>query len=277
MATIHNTNPLLPEIYQIKSVTQETRDTFTLVLSQHKKSAPSFAPGQFNMLYLFGFGEIPISISGDPSRKQELVHTIRAVGAITQAMQKLKVGDELGVRGPFGTSWPLTKTGCDALIIAGGLGLAPLRPALLHLLAHRSQFKNITLLYGARLPEDVLYKDELQYWKEQGIEIQISVDQADANLRGHIGVVTTLIRKYFTSLENTLIFLCGPEIMMKFSLTELIRCNANEEFIYLSMERNMKCAIGFCGHCQYGPYLLCRDGPIFSYQQLKPWLPIKEL
>ena len=264
-------------MYQVKSVTSETNDTFTLCLSPKGEKIGSFFPGQFNMLYLFGYGEVPISISGDPLHEEELAHTIRAVGAVTQAMQRLKKRDEIGVRGPFGTHWPLNKKECDVLIIAGGIGFAPLRPVLFYLAAHREHYKKKTVLYGTRSPEDILYKNEIDQWKEQGIEIQVTVDRADANWKGNVGVVTTLIGNHLTSPKNTLVLVCGPEIMIKFAIHELMRAETQESDIYVSLERNMQCAIGFCGHCQYGPYFLCKDGPIFSYEQLKDWLMIKEL
>lgn len=268
---------LIPKMYQISSVKHETSDVFTFRLSNSKQSPFSFLPGQFNMLYLFGYGEVPISISGDPSNTHELVHTIRAVGSVTQMMQKLKEGDEIGVRGPFGSHWPLLERDCHILIVAGGIGLAPLRPVLFHLAAYRKQYKQVTLLYGARTPRDILYQQEMKEWLELGIEIKISVDRSDSIWKGQVGVVTTLIDKHLTSPQNTYVFLCGPEIMMHFAIHELMRKNMNPQHIYLSMERNMQCALGFCGHCQYGPYFLCKDGPVFSYAQLKDYLAIKEL
>jgi NAD(P)H-flavin reductase len=162
-------------------------------------------------------------------------------------------------------------------MVSGGLGLAPLRPALIHLAANRKQYKNITLLYGARTPEDLLYIKEMEEWKKQGMEIKVSVDRGGETWRGNVGVVTGLIGKYLPDPKNSRVFLCGPEIMMKFAIQELLRFEVPENEIYLSMERNMKCAVGFCGHCQYGPHFMCKDGPIFSFEQVKSWLTIKEL
>ncbi len=268
---------LVPKIYKITSIQKETQDVFTLKIVAQEEKIPSFLPGQFNMLYLYGFGEVPISISGNPSQKNELVHTIRAVGAVTQAMQRLKAGDEIGVRGPFGTHWPLSQTNNHVLVLAGGLGLAPLRPALYDLIARKDQYKSITLLYGARSPEEILYRKEMEQWKAQGIDVCVSVDLADANWRGDVGVITKQIYTHLTCPKNTQVFVCGPEIMIKFAVHELLRTDIDTSSIYISMERNMQCAVGFCGHCQYGPYFLCKDGPIFSYTQLKPWLNIQEL
>jgi NAD(P)H-flavin reductase len=192
-------------------------------------------------------------------------------------MQNLKAGDEIGVRGPFGTGWPLLKKQCDVLVIAGGIGLAPLRPALIHLAAHKDQYQNIALLYGARNPNDIIYKKDLEKWQEQGIKIETTVDFADVSWQGGVGVVTSLIKKNIKAPENTLVFICGPEIMIKFAVHELLGSKVDEKNIFMSLERNMQCAVGFCGHCQYGPYFLCKDGPVFSYEQLQHWLMIKEL
>jgi NAD(P)H-flavin reductase len=268
---------LLPAKYQIKSAVQETHDVFTLTLSPLKEKIPAFLPGQFHMLYLFGLGEIPISTSGDPSKKDELVYTIRSVGAVTRAMQGLKKGDEIGVRGPFGTYWPLSQNDCDVLMIAGGLGLAPLRPAIYYLASHRKQFKKITLLYGTRTPDDILFKDEWQQWKNQGFDIEISMDRADPRWSGYVGFVTALIRPRLTHPENTIVLACGPEVMMKNAVKELQSAKVDERAIHLSMERNMQCAIGCCGHCQFGPFFVCKDGPVFSLDRIKSWLAIKEL
>lgn len=268
---------MVPKRYRVESNVQDTHDTFTLTLSPQEEKEVLFLPGQFNMLYHFGFGEVPISVSGDALRKNELVHTIRAVGAVTEAMRRLKKGDEIGVRGPFGSAWPLSKPNGDVLVVSGGLGLAPLRPALIHLAANRKQYKNITLLYGARTPEDLLYIKEMEEWKKQGMEIKVSVDRGGETWRGNVGVVTGLIGKHLPDPKNSRVFLCGPEIMMKFAIQELLRFEVPENEIYLSMERNMKCAVGFCGHCQYGPHFMCKDGPIFSFEQVKSWLTIKEL
>lgn len=229
------------------------------------------------MLYLYGHGEIPISICGDPANRNEYVHTIRAVGSVTKVMQRLKKGDEIGVRGPFGSHWPLDKNNCDVLVIAGGIGLPPLRPAIAHFTANRDQYKKVTLLYGARTPLDIVYKDDLKKWESQGIDVRVSVDRADESWRGQVGVVTGMVHEHLSSPENTLAYICGPEIMIKFALHELMRVKIGKRDIYVSMERNMQCAVGFCGHCQFGPYFLCKDGPVFSYEQIEMWLTIKEL
>ena len=269
---------MTPEIYRVAGMEHETPDVFNLTLTRPEgDNVADFSPGQYNMLYHFGFGEVPISISGNPLDKQKYVHTIRAIGSVTRGMQKLKPGDEVGLRGPFGQAWPLSKGPCDVLIVAGGIGIAPLRSALLHLMANQRNYAKITLLYGAQTPENLLYQNEMRAWSRQGIHIETTVDHANAHWRGNVGVVTGLIRRQKLNPQNTQVMVCGPEIMMKYSVHELLRQGVDEGNIHLSLERNMQCSIGFCGHCQLGPYFLCKDGPIFSYAQLKFWLAIKEL
>ena len=267
----------LPKIFTVRSNVHETNDVFTLGLTATDGKPFDFLPGQFNMLYLFGIGEIPVSICSSPDTKEILLHTIRAVGAVSNGLQKLKVGDEIGIRGPFGTSWPLSKKNCDVLIIGGGVALPPLRTSLYTLAANKQHYKKITFLYGARTPDDIMCKDDLECWKKSGIDVQISVDHPDEQWNGHVGVVTSLIATHIYNPKNTTTFICGPEIMIHFALKELIKAQVDEEQIYVSMERNMQCGVGICGHCQYGPYFMCKDGPVFSYPQIKKWFAIKEL
>jgi NAD(P)H-flavin reductase len=276
--TIGIADPMLPAPYRVEKVSKETRDTFTLALQPvNGTSVAAFAPGQFNMLYLFGIGEVPISISGDPANQEILVHTIRAVGSVTRPMQKLKRGDVLGVRGPFGNPWPVEEAkGNDVVIVAGGLGLAPLRPVLYRLFANRNQYGKVILLYGARTPKDLLYRRSLDQWqKRSGIEVAYTVDMAASDWRGNVGVVTTLISKMRFDSANTKAMICGPEIMMRYVILELEKQGVATEDIFISMERNMKCAIGFCGHCQFGPTFVCKDGPVFSYDHIKPFFELR--
>jgi len=268
---------MVPNRYRVKSNTQNTHDTFTLVLDPVEEPIAPFLPGQFNMLYLFGFGEIPLSISSTPSPNNELVHTIRVVGPVTQGMQKLNPGDEIGVRGPFGSVWPLSELKENILIITGGSGFVPLRPVLLTLAARKEEVKDVTLLYGARTPSDILYAQDIEEWEKSGIHVEISVDRPDETWKGNVGVITGLIHKCIGDPQNTRVYICGPEIMIKFALIEIMHSAIPENEIFLSMERNMKCATGFCGHCQYGPYFVCKDGPVFSFEKVKNWFNIKEL
>ncbi len=258
--------------YCIDRVRQETLDTFTLELSPGNGSVPfGFEPGQFNMLYVFGVGEIPISICGDPRTPQRLLHTTREVGTVTHAMRQLKRGDVLGVRGPYGSHWPIEQAGGkDVVIVAGGLGLPPLRPALYELIARRDQYGKVVLLYGARTPDEILYPKELQQWRSKfDLEVYVTVDRAMGDWRGNVGVVTALIPKAPFDPSNTLAFVCGPEIMMRYAVLELKRRGVSSQNLFISMERNMKCGIGFCGHCQFGAAFVCKDGPVFRFEQIQ--------
>ena len=239
-----------------------------------------FSPGQFNMLYVFGVGEVPISISGNPTAPgRELVHTIRSVGAVTRALCRLKKGETLGVRGPFGTPWPVEEVeGEDVIIVAGGLGLAPLRPAVYSVLACRERYGRFIILYGARSPADILYARELQDWRGRfDVELEVTVDRSSDGWRGNVGVVPALISRMNVISSDTVAFLCGPEVMMRFSAMELLAAGLPEDRMYLSMERNMKCSIGHCGHCQMGPYFICKDGPVFPYDRVMNLLKVPEV
>ena len=265
-------DPMVPVPHRIERVKRETHDTFTLeLMPANGIGLPSFGPGQFNMLYVFGAGEVPISISSDPRNCPALEHTTRVVGPVTKAMGAMKRGDVIGVRGPFGTSWPVAEEpGRDFLIVAGGIGLAPLRPALYQLMKNREKYRKIVLLYGARAPEDILYRHELERWRGKfDLEIQVTVDRGSSGWRGNVGVVTTLVGRAPFDPTNTMALVCGPEVMMRFAIMELQKRGMTTERVFLSMERNMKCAVGFCGHCQYGPTFICKDGPVFRFDRIQ--------
>ncbi len=273
-------DPMLPRLYNVLRARHETQDTFTLELAPGNDArAVHFAPGQFNMLYLFGVGEVPISISGDPGHPQTLVHTTRVVGTVTRAMRLLRPGYSLGVRGPFGKQWPVEEAfGSDLVIVAGGIGLAPLRPVLYQVLSQRDKFGKVVLLYGTRSPEDILYRRDLERWRASlELDVHVTVDRAVGRWRGNVGVVTTLIPRAPFDPLNTLAMVCGPEVMMRFTVLELLKRGVTREHIYLSMERNMKCGIGLCGHCQYGPTFVCKDGPVFRYDEVEPFFGKREL
>jgi len=270
-------DPMLPEPWRIVRRRQDTEDTFTLQIAPLDGSTFRAAiPGQFNMLYLFGIGEVPISICSEPGRP--LLHTTRDVGAVTHAMAKLSPGEVIGLRGPFGSGWPLEKAqGRDILFVAGGIGLAPLRGALLELLRMREEVGRITLLYGARRPSELLYLRELRRLTRLGLRLSVSVDRMAEGWEGPVGFVTTLIPSAAFDPERVLVMMCGPEIMMRNAVYELWRCGVPNESLYLSLERNMKCAVGYCGHCQFGPKFICRDGPVYHYDQVAHWLDIPEV
>ena len=273
------TDPMRTRPHRIRRVRRETSDTFTLELEDIQGVPAAFLPGQFNMLYSFGIGEAAISISGDPAKPDRLRHTTRRVGVVTGAMAALRKGDVLGVRGPFGTAWPVDDARrFDVALVAGGIGLAPLRPALYHIMAHRKEYGKVVLLYGARTPKDILYRRELESWRSRlDLEVHVTVDQAAAGWHGNVGVVTGLVRRAPFDPLNTVAMVCGPEIMMKFAILELTKRGVPDSAIHLSMERNMKCAVGFCGHCQYGPSFICKDGPVFVYPRIKSLLDVREL
>jgi len=277
---VKNADPMLPQPFRISKVRKETYDTFTIeLISGNGTSDFAFTPGQFNMLYVFGVGEIPISISGDPNHPETLIHTTRAVGTVTKAMSNLKKADTMGVRGPFGTNWPVKEAvGSDIIIVTGGIGLAPLRPAMYEILAQRGKFGNVVLLYGARTPEDILYTDEIKKWRGRfDLDVHVTVDRAAGGWHGNVGVVTTLIPRAPFDPYHTVALICGPEVMIRFTVMELKKRGIADESIFISMERNMKCGIGFCGHCQFGPNFVCKDGPVFRYDQVKNWLDIREV
>lgn len=272
-------NAMLPRLFQISRAITETHDTFTFELKPLDGGEFTFKPGQFNMVYLFGVGEIPVSISGDASKKSGIIHTIRAVGTVTKAMRKLKKGDVLGIRGPYGTDWPVLRaSGHDVVIVAGGIGLAPLRPVIYHVIANREKYGKVILLYGSRTPADILFMKELEKWRARlDTEVAVTVDRASGAWRGNVGVVTTLISKAHFDPSRTVAMLCGPEIMMRYTVQEFIRRGVTKDKINMSMERNMKCAIGFCGHCQWGPTFICKDGPVFRYDTIQDLLIRREM
>ncbi len=265
---------------RVASIDKETHDTFTLALEPFEgEELKPFAPGQFSMLYVFGVGELPISISGDPERPGRLVYTVRSVGQATYALVTRRAGDAVGVRGPFGTQWPMAAArGKDVLIIGGGIGLAPLRPAIYHILRHRGDYGRLIVLYGARSPRDLLYRKELAAWSYlPDTQVLTTVDYGGVTWRGYVGVVTTLFRYVRLQPASTVALMCGPEIMMRYVIRELESRGVPPGNVHISMERNMKCAVGFCGHCQLGPYFICKDGPIFTPGEMRPWLDKYEL
>ncbi|MFH2036624.1 MAG: FAD/NAD(P)-binding protein [Candidatus Zixiibacteriota bacterium] len=265
-------NPMIVRPFRIRKRKKETYDTFTIELeSMDGMGGFEFKPGQFNMLYVYGIGEVPISISGNPAKSKILTHTIRVVGTVTKAINNLKVGETLGVRGPYGAGWPVeTAVGKDVVVVTGGIGLAPLRPAINHLLTNRDKYGKISLLYGARTPEDILYIKNLEQWRGRfDIETLITVDRAVGSWRGNVGVVTTLIGRSSFNPLDCIAMVCGPEIMMRFTVMELLKKGVEAHDIYISMERNMKCGVGLCGHCQIGSTFVCKDGPVYCYEDVK--------
>ncbi len=265
-----------PSPFRVSERRRETRDSWTLQLEPLAGPPLVVRPGQFTMLYAFGVGEVPISVSGDPAGP--LVHTIRAVGAVTRAICDARHDGVVGVRGPFGNTWPIDAAiGGDVVVIAGGIGLAPLRPAIYDALRSRERYRRLTILYGSRTPHDLLFGDELESWRANGADVDVTVDAADSSWRGKVGVVAKLIAGARLDPEATTAFVCGPEIMMHFTAGALLEEGVRADRIFISMERNMRCGVGHCGHCQLGPTLICRDGPVYRYDELEPLLSVREL
>jgi NAD(P)H-flavin reductase len=266
-------SPMAPRPFRVTRRERETSDTWTLELEPALGEPLAVAPGQFTMLYAFGIGEVPISVSGKPDGP--LVHTVRAVGAVTEAICAAKPGAVLGVRGPLGNAWPLGEGG-DAVVIAGGIGLAPLRGVLYELVRRRADFGEAALLYGSRTPAELLYPKELERWRRT-LQVDLTVDAADPGWEGKVGFVAKLVGSARFDPAAATAFVCGPEIMMRTSAQALLERGVPPERIFVSMERNMQCGVGLCGHCQLGPTLICRDGPVYRWDLLEPLLRVREL
>jgi NAD(P)H-flavin reductase len=258
---------------------KETGDTRTIELeSAGADSVPAWLPGQFMMLYAFGAGEIPISISGDPARRNTIVHTVRAVGSISRTICKAKPGSSIGVRGPFGSAWPAEQYhGHDVVLVAGGLGLAPLRPLVYTIMSDRRRYGRVILFVAARAPQIILYRTEMERWRKHDIDLRLTVDAAQPGWQESVGPVTALIPRIELDASRAAAFIVGPEIMMRVVARTLAERGVLPDRLFISMERNMKCAVAFCGHCQLGPAFICKDGPIFPWSRVEPWLRIRNL
>jgi sulfhydrogenase subunit gamma (sulfur reductase) len=259
-----------PDKVVIKNIKDQTRDvkTFSLSFADGKKNTYSFAPGQFNMLTQLGFGEAAISISSDPRTKEIIDHTVRKVGNFTEALFRLKKGDAIGLRGPFGKGWPMDEAkGKNILIIAGGIGLAPLRSVVMHVANNRANYGNLEILYGARNPGEMLFTDEFEQWRKiKNTNLLLTVDAVPPGEKWNntVGVVTVLFDKMLSKPKDTLVMSCGPDIMMHFGVQGLLKKEFREDQIYVSLERRMKCGMAQCGACQVGPNYVCKDGPVFK-------------
>lgn len=275
-------NPWLCQTVRIAEVIAEIPGvaTYELEFADAAQGAGyRFQPGQFNMLYLPGAGEAAISLSAHPRSNRRWSHTIRAAGNVTRSLARLGPGDTLGLRGPYGSSWPLDDYhGCDVVLAAGGIGLPPLRPAIYHIFEHRSSFGRVTLLYGARTAEGLLYTREYAGWTAGGIDVQTTVDRASAGWTGNVGTVTLLLdRLPLGEPARTVVFACGPDVMMHYTARSALHRGISGERVWISSERNMQCAVGLCGHCQLGPEFVCKDGPVFRYERLAPLLRVEGL
>jgi NAD(P)H-flavin reductase len=269
---------MTPVPYRVVSRAPETADTWTLLLEPLGTPVVPM-PGQFNMLYAFGVGEVPVSTSAGPEETGVLVHTIRDVGAVTHALVTSAAESVIGVRGPFGTAWPLDEArGRDLVIVAGGIGLAPLRAAVYHALTHREDYGSVCVLVGARTPQDLLFVRELEDWRGRfDVELDVTVDNARGDWHGRVGVVTQLVPRAPFDPATAVALVCGPELMMTFAARALVARGMPKESVYVSLERNMRCGVGHCGHCQLGPTLICRDGPVYPFGEIERLMEVREL
>jgi anaerobic sulfite reductase subunit B len=277
-ADVRTADAMVPVPYRVVGRARETADTVTLSLEPVDQPITTPAPGQFNMLYAFGVGEVPISVSGIDAGHR-VRHTVRAVGAVSQALCAAEAGAMVGVRGPFGTDWGVgSAAGGDVIVIAGGIGLAPLRPVVHELLHNRRQFRRVTVLVGARSPEEIVFRGEVASWQASArITVRTTVDYATAAWKGEVGVVPTLIERVTIDPEVTTVMICGPEVMLRFTAAEVLGRGVAAERVRVSMERNMQCGVGRCGHCQLGPVLVCLNGPVLPWSRVGPLVARREL
>jgi NAD(P)H-flavin reductase len=270
-------NPHLIHAATIVEKIRETADIHTYRLrinDEGERRRYRFAAGQFNMVYLFGIGEVAISIVSDPDEPEYLDHTIRAVGRVTNAIARLQAGDVLGIRGPFGQGWPLDEArGHDLVIVTGGLGCAPVVGAIEYVFRRRDQYGAVKILHGVKTPEDLVFHERFERWGRQpDTEVLLTSDRSGKAWRHHVGVVTGLFELVSFNPMQTIVLMCGPEIMMRVGVPILLRRGLPATSVYVSLERHMECGIGLCGHCQMGPYFVCKDGPVMRYDRIESWL-----
>lgn len=270
---------LVPRPLYVQRMWWETSDTASIEFTDRHGGSLAFEPGQFTMLYVPGVGEAPLSIAGDPRQEDRILHTIRAVGAVTNALCSLAPGDEIGFRGPYGVGWPMDQVADrDVIVVSGGIGLAPLRGAVLELFRRRDELASLSVVYGARSPRDILFENDLHMWRSSfNADTIVTVDHATGDYRGHVGVVTTRFDQLSFDPEKALVMICGPEIMMTVSARDFVSRGVDPARIFLSMERHMKCGVGLCGRCQYGWSFVCCNGPVETWEALAPRLKVRDL
>lgn len=276
------TDAMLPVPARIVDVKIENFNTRTFLLrieDQYDRQAYRWLPGQFNMLYVPGVGEAAISLSSDPDQPETLAHTIRVVGAVTRAIDRMGTGGIVGLRGPFGRGWPIDRLeGKDVVMVAGGIGLAPLRPMVYWLRRHRQRFRRVVLLFGCRSPDDRLYTDELHQWQSDDvIDVLVTVDNAGADWIGPVGVVTNLLRRIRVNADRSMVMVCGPRVLNRVAAWSFMQLHVPAEQVYLSLERNMNCGYGQCGHCQRSGKFVCKDGPVFAYSEIAESFTVEEI
>jgi sulfhydrogenase subunit gamma (sulfur reductase) len=273
-------NAYLPGEAEVVERIEETPGIFTLRLrlaDAEAHRAYQFAPGQFNMVYLYGVGEVPISIVSDPEDDELLDHTIRVVGRVTRGLAQLRAGDRIGIRGPYGRGWPLERAaGRDVVVVTGGLGCAPVVSVINYIVRRRAQFRRLVIIQGVKHSDDLIWRDRYQDWALlDNTQVLLAADVARPDWPGYVGRVTNLLQHARFDVNDCTVMMCGPEIMMRFTAQELRKRGVAAESLWLSMERNMQCAVGSCGHCQYGPDFICRDGPVFNYPRVAPLFGVR--
>ncbi|MEM3712245.1 MAG: FAD/NAD(P)-binding protein [Thermoproteota archaeon] len=259
-------NPYIPKPVKIIRIKDETPDTKTITIGP--KPFDEFTPGQFAMVTVYGVGEAPFSICSPPL-DNNLQFSIRKMGGVTTAIHEASLGDEVGVRGPYGRGWPIGEMrNRDILLVGGGIGFAPLRPLLLHLVENSNKYGRIAVCYGARSPLLLMYKDEFEEWMKRGVDLYLTVDVGEGDWKGNVGVVTTILDKPRLNKAETIVCTCGPPVMIKFVLKKLVELGYSKDNIYASLESKMRCGIGKCGHCHFGGKHVCLDGPVFRYDEM---------
>jgi len=273
-------NPYLPEEAAVVERLQESSTIFTLRLrltDAQRHEAFDFRPGQFNMVYLYGAGEVAISIVSDPEEGGTLDHTVRTLGRVTQGLAKLRVGERLGIRGPYGRGWPLELAeGRDVLLVTGGLGCAPLVSVINYIVKRRERYRRLCIVQGVKHAEDLIWRERYDRWaKLPQTRVLLAADVPSKAWRWHVGLVTDLLQEVDVDPLHSVTMMCGPEPMMSAAAKTLGARGFPEDTLYLSMERNMHCAVRQCGHCQFGGSFVCRDGPVFAYPQVKELLHVR--
>lgn len=280
MTTMPEIDAGAPHAATVVSRTQESPSIFTLQLRLNDAAAQAayrFAPGQFNMLYLYGVGEVAISIMSDPAERDTIGHTIRALGRVTQGLAKLQPGDQVGLRGPFGRGWPLREmSGNDIVLVTGGLGCAPVVSVIHYVLKRRERFGKLIIIQGVKHAEDLIWREQYDRWAAMpNTQVLVAASHGAALWPWHVGRVTELFSLARFRPDRAAAMMCGPEGMMQAASESLLQRGMPESRLFLSMERNMQCAVGRCGHCQLGGSFVCRDGPVYSWNQVKPLLAHK--
>lgn len=272
-------DPMLPRQFRITKVKTEVPGVFTWHLTPLDGGGFAYKAGQFNMLYVFGVGEVPISISGDPRDSSKLIHTIRVAGSVTKVMAKMKAGEVVGVRGPFGRPWPIEAAyGSDVIFVTGTIGLAPLRPLIHEVLHQREQFGKVVICYGSRGTGDILYEDDLHHWRGRfDVNVHVTVHSAPAGYRGRVGSVAAAVRVARITGDSTTAFVCRSESMTKPAVDALHERGVTSDRIWVTLERNMRCGVGLCGHCQFGPTFMCKDGPVYRFDEIEPLFSVREV